>query len=95
MNRHEPSPKVAQLNIKSAEARRLASELAELTGENMTEAVTVALRDRLTRERRARRAPGEGVERLLALGREFSKYRNDDTRTADEILGYDENGLPT
>ena len=43
MNKHEPTPKAVQLNIKSAEARRLATELAELTGESLTDAVTAAL----------------------------------------------------
>jgi antitoxin VapB len=42
-----------QLNLKSDEAYRLASELAALKGESLTEAVTVALRERLARESRA------------------------------------------
>ena len=42
-----------QLNIKSDEAYRLAAELAALKGESLTEAVTVALRERLARESRA------------------------------------------
>lgn len=42
-----------QLNIKSDEAYRLASELAALKGESLTEAVTASLRERLERERRA------------------------------------------
>lgn len=40
------------LNIKNEEACQLASELARLTGETKTGAITVALRDRLERERR-------------------------------------------
>jgi antitoxin VapB len=95
MNQHEPTPKAVQLNIKSAEARRLATELAELTGESLTDAVTAALQERLVKERRARRKPGEIAEKLMALGREISSYPIKDSRTADEILGYDENGLPT
>jgi antitoxin VapB len=43
-----------QLNIKSEEARRLATELARETGESMTQAVTTALRDRLDRIARSR-----------------------------------------
>ena len=39
------------LNIKNPETCRLAGELAELTNENKTEAITVALRERLERER--------------------------------------------
>lgn len=94
MNKHEPTPKASQLNIKSAEARRLAMELAEITGESITEAVTLALRYRLAKERRQRR-PGEIAERLMELGRWYSSLPDKDTRTPDEILGYDENGLPT
>jgi len=45
-----------QLNIKSEEARRLATELARETGESMTQAVTTALRDRLDRIARSRSA---------------------------------------
>ena len=39
------------LNIKNEETCRLARELAELTGETITGAITVALRERLKRER--------------------------------------------
>ena len=42
------------LNIKNEETCRLAAELAELTGETKTGAITVALRERLEREKRAR-----------------------------------------
>ena len=42
------------LNIKNDETCQLASDLAELTGETMTGAITVALRERLERERRRR-----------------------------------------
>ena len=43
------------LNIKNDEAHKLATELARLTGENLTSAVTLALRERMARERRRRR----------------------------------------
>ena len=95
MNKHEPTPKAVQLNIKSAEARRLATELAELTGESLTDVVTVALQERLVKERRARRKPGEVAERLLEFGRWFSQFPVEDARTPEEILGYDANGLPS
>lgn len=95
MNRHEKIAGPTQLNIKSREARRLAIELVELTGESITEAVTVALQERLAKERRARRKPGEVAERLMEFGRWYSQFPVKDTRTAEEILGYDENGLPT
>jgi len=44
------------LSIKTEKADRLARELAQLTGETMTEAVTRSLAERLERERRARAA---------------------------------------
>ena len=57
-----------QLNIKNIEARALASELAALTGESLTEAVTTALRERLDRERRARDKT-EKIARIRELAR--------------------------
>ena len=42
------------LNIKNQETHRLARELAQLTGETMTGAITVALKERLEREQRER-----------------------------------------
>lgn len=55
------------LSIKTAEADRLARELARLTGETMTEAVTRSLSERLDRERKRRAADmPERVEAFLA-----------------------------
>ena len=54
------------LSIKTEEADRLARELAQLTGESMTEAVTNALSQRLERERAARHVDPDEVRRLLA-----------------------------
>jgi antitoxin VapB len=56
------------LNIKKDETHRLARELAELTGESMTEAVTQAVRERLARLRRER--AGGLADRLLTIGRD-------------------------
>ena len=55
------------LNIKNDEAHKLATELAQLTGENLTSAVTLALRERLARERR-RRNIDDVAARLLKTG---------------------------
>lgn len=70
------------LSIESEEAGRLARELAETTGETMTEAVLVALRERL------------GRERLQRLGAEVQRLPVLDDRPPDDIIGYDHNGLP-
>lgn len=78
------------LSIKSDEADALARELADLTGESLTEAVTESLRERLDRERRLRRrdlrsAVAEIQERIAA-------FPVLDDRPDDEILGYNEFG---
>jgi antitoxin VapB len=78
------------LSLKNEEADRLARDLADMTGESLTEAVVVALRERLDRER-ARR---DLVRRVTRLADEVSSYPVLDARTAEEIVGYDETGLP-
>jgi antitoxin VapB len=84
------------LTVDDAEADRLAAEFAALTGEPIAQAITEALRERLERERRARQRSREGVaERLMEIGRRYAALPDRDTRSADEILGYDEHGLPT
>lgn len=82
----------SQLNIKNPETRRLATELSRLTGETVTEAITTALRERLDRERRARRREGM-AERLMAIGRHAAALPVLDPRHPDDML-YDETGLP-
>ena len=54
------------LNIKNEETCRLAEELATLTKENKTQAITIALRERLEREKRRR---VERVEAIMAIGK--------------------------
>ena len=84
------------LNIKNHEAHRMAKELAELTGESMTEAVLHALEKRLTeeQERAKRRKNREGMaERLMAIGREAASLPVFDDRHPDDML-YDEFGAP-
>lgn len=80
------------LSIKSDEADRLARELAAATGESLTEAVTLALRERLERERE--RHAGDVVTRLRRLAEEVRSLPILDDRPAEAILGYDEHGLP-
>ncbi|MSQ15698.1 MAG: transcription factor [Dehalococcoidia bacterium] len=81
------------LNIKNEETHRLARELAALTGETMTAAVTEAIHERLERARRER-----GVslaERLLVIGRDCAAHLKEPFRSIEhgELL-YDERGLP-
>jgi len=67
--------------------------LAKLTGETKTEAVTQALRDRLARLRRER-SRRRLADELDEIARHCSQLPVLDSRAPDEILGYDEHGLP-
>ena len=81
------------LNIKSEEAHRLAQELARLTGESITAAVTQAIRARLDRVRRERAV--SLADRLLAIGKDCAARLKGPFRTVDHgDLLYDESGLP-
>lgn len=81
------------LNIKNPEAHRLARELARVTGESLTAAVTTALRQRLERERDAR---GPALaDTLLAIGRDCATHLREPHATVDHgDLLYDDRGLP-
>ncbi len=81
------------LTIRNPHAEALAAELARATGESKTEAVTKALRDRLARvrlERTNRRLADE----LEAIAEHCANLPVLDSRPADDILGYDDHGLP-
>ena len=92
------------LNIKNEETCRLAEELSELMGETKTGAITVALRERLERERRERDAEVTvRLERMRAIAKEAAALlRNSSPPLAEgEELSithgdylYDEDGLP-
>jgi antitoxin VapB len=66
------------LSIKTAEADRLARALSQLTGESLTRAVTIALRERLDREQARHACPGDLITRLIALAERINL--NYDTR---------------
>ena len=82
------------LSIKNPEADRLARELAETTGESLTEVVITALRERLQREQ-GRTAPNRLRDELRKIRKRCSQLPVLDPRTSDEILGYDDRGLPS
>jgi antitoxin VapB len=85
---------MASLNIKNEEAFRLAHELAQQNGETVTLAVTIALKERLQRQKPRRKA---GLaKRLMEIARETAPLMNDG-RTSKELMDelYDpETGLP-
>ncbi|HEY3974032.1 MAG TPA: type II toxin-antitoxin system VapB family antitoxin [Candidatus Sulfotelmatobacter sp.] len=81
------------LSIKSVETERLAREVAAKTGESLTAAIQKSLEERLERLKQQRR------HQILVGQLEEILHRVDrlpilDSRRADEILGYDEHGLP-
>jgi antitoxin VapB len=82
------------LSIKDPEADRLARRLARITGESITEAVKAALRDRLEHEQRRQ---GKKIDRArideIVAG--IAALPVVDDRSPDELLGYDDFGLPT
>jgi antitoxin VapB len=81
------------LSIKDPQTDRLARELSRATGEKITTAVAIALRERLDRVR----APhGRGLsDELTEIALRTAALPVVDDRAEEEILGYDENGLPT
>jgi antitoxin VapB len=81
------------LNIRNKQAEELAGALAKLTGETKTEAVTQSLRERLERVRRAR-AKRRLANELDEIALHCSGLPVLDPRSVDEIIGYDERGLP-
>jgi antitoxin VapB len=81
------------MNIKDHETQRLVQELARLTGENETVAITKAVRERLSRVRRER---GSSLaERLVAIGKDCASRLKEPYKSAEhQDLLYDEDGLP-
>ncbi|HTE86018.1 MAG TPA: type II toxin-antitoxin system VapB family antitoxin [Dehalococcoidia bacterium] len=79
--------------MKNEETHRLARELAKLTGESLTAAVTSAPHERLDRVRHQRHA--SLADRLLAIGKDCAAHLKEPYRSVDhgELL-YDERGLP-
>lgn len=83
------------LSIRDPETDRLARELGRRTGETMTQAIRKALEERLARVDGSREAEIErrrqAINAIVARSQDLPIL---DDRIPDEILGYDENGLP-
>jgi antitoxin VapB len=81
------------MNIKNKETYRLTKQLAKLTGESLTTAVTEAVRERLGRIRRKHGV--DLAERLLVIGRDCAAHLKEPYRSINhENMLYDERGLP-
>jgi len=81
------------LSIKDPETEQLARSLAQLTGENITTATKRAIEERLRRLGGQTRKDAL-LEDMAEIRRRWSEMPIVDDRTPDDILGYDENGLP-
>ena len=81
------------LNIKNEDTYRLVRQLAQLTGESLTEAVTEAVRERLERVQNAQ--SGKLSDRLLEIGRDCARHLIEPFRSSEHgDLLYDADGLP-
>jgi antitoxin VapB len=80
------------LNIKDSETERCVRDLAALTGETVTTAVRRAAEERLQRVRRGRARRSLAAE-IMEIGERCASLPDLDTRTPDQMLGYDEQGL--
>ena len=80
------------LNIKHAEADRLARELAARTGETITETVVKSLRERLKRE--CAKTPLSLKDEIMDISRRTSALPRRTGRTPDKTIGYDDRGVP-
>jgi len=79
------------ISLKNDKAEKLARQVAFETGESLTDAVIHALEERLERLKGRRTAPDLAAT-LMAISRRCSSLPDLDTRSGDEILGYDETG---
>ncbi len=85
------------MNIKDPQADRMAQELAELTGQSLSDAIKMALQQALTQFKtmQGTTQPRPLVERLNEIALRCAALPDRDPRNPDEILGYDEYGLPS
>lgn len=83
------------ISLKDPETDALARQVATLTGESLTEAIRTALRDRLRNEQLRRGQRPWNQDRIDTLVERMNALPVLDTRSEDEILGYDGNGIPS
>jgi antitoxin VapB len=82
------------LHINNEKADRLARQLARQSGESITDAVITALEAQLRSGRRVPATPKQRLARMNEIVEAVSKLPIRTDLTDEEILGYDEHGLP-
>ncbi len=80
------------LSIKNPEAERLAKELAKESGSTITSALIVALEEALRRARGRKTAPS-ARDAIIDVSERCAALPDLDSRSPEEILGYDGRGL--
>ncbi|MCD4755835.1 MAG: type II toxin-antitoxin system VapB family antitoxin [Deltaproteobacteria bacterium] len=80
------------LSIRNSRAEQLAREVAAVSGENLTQAIIHALEERLERSR-GRRTTTNTVQEIMAISQRCSSLPEQDHRSTDEILGYNQIGI--
>ena len=81
------------LSIRNPKAEKLARELAAESGENITQAITRALEERLQRLR-GRSTAIDMAEEIMNISRRCRELPDQDRRSPDDILGYGPTGVP-
>ena len=82
------------ISIKNPDTEQLARELAALTNTSLTETIHEAVADRLARLKRERSGRAM-AEELMEIGARCSRLPVISDMSADEVLGYDEFGIPS
>lgn len=93
MNKHGVVQQARQMNFKDPETRALAEEVARREGTSLNGAVKAALREKLERDY-SHSSKDERLKRAYSILEQVWIAPIADTRSADEILGYNEDGLP-
>jgi hypothetical protein len=93
MKRHQPLYPMP-INIKNREAEALIAELKAATGKGTSELIVDLLRREVERQRR-RLEVDERRRRIEEISREYQAKMPKNPLPHDEVIGYDENGLPT
>jgi antitoxin VapB len=81
------------LSIRNSKTEQLAREVAAETGESITQAITTSLEERMQRLS-GRKTTRDLAEELMRIGRRAAALPDLDLRSADEILGYGDEGVP-
>jgi antitoxin VapB len=82
------------LSIKDEETDVLVRKLARMVNVSYTVAIKLAVANEIAKREAPARNPARIQEAARAIQREFQSLKSADPRTADEIIGYDEFGLP-